>query len=163
MIYKENHLAIDKNPSLVGLLGINKMVIESDLLESHSEYKLKFYVTPNRFYSLKDIKKIKKISKDLLWGANNASNKNKIQNAKLMFQEKSQENLEEMMGNYDPTVMKEETIWNTFSNINFDISFPEINLDGIRRSSKVMMGNSLNQSQHKEMQEIRTSQKSKQV
>lgn len=143
---KEGLWLVEKNPSLVGLLGLDKVVVEADVLEAHSEFKLKFYVTPNRFYSLKDLRSIKKVSKDLLWGANNASNKNKIENARLMFQEKSQENLDEMMGNYDAAIMHEEGIWKQMGNIALDVPFPEFNLENVLRTSKVIMGG-LNQSQ----------------
>lgn len=154
---KENCFSSDlfssmtSNVNLLNLFKTDKIVINSEVLHDFSEYNLKFYLTPARFYSLKNMGNIKKISKDLLWGANNASNKNKIENAKLMYQEKSQENLEEIMGNFDSSIMNEESIWNEFSKFSLDVMYPSLNVDSVRRSSNIMMGLSKKSTQDKEI------------
>ena len=117
-------LSLSKNMDFLKMFRTDKMVFQPCLLEQQSRFKLKYLISKHRMYSINGMEQIKKVYKKIILGTQEATDRNRILNAKINFEEKSQENLDEMTGNFDPLFMKEETISNKMSFMEFNFKLP---------------------------------------
>ena len=141
-------LSLSKNMDFLKMFRTDKMVFQPCLLEQQSRFKLKYLISKHRMYSINGMDQIKKVYKKIILGTQEATDRNRILNAKINFEEKSQENLDEMTGNFDPLFMNEESISNKLSFLEFNFKLPEVVLAD-NRPKLVSYRKSLVQNQEK--------------